>query len=125
MGVPLWAVVSSILRHRCTPLDDIIFYLAPLVILSSIFSHCHAPLAILFSIQPYGHAILSKYFSIWSHGCASPGKILLITHQGCLQAAYCELPWRPFLPGSSRLPFIGIGVAFLQRHVMNSLLHPF
>ena len=80
----LWAVVSSILPHRRAPLDDIIFYLALLVILSSILPHGSAPLAILFSIQPNGHAILEKYFSIWPHGCISPGKILLITHQGFL-----------------------------------------
>jgi hypothetical protein len=70
------------------------------------------PSAILFSIQPYGHAILAIYFSIRPHSCASPGKIiLLVTHQGFLQAAFCELHWRPFLPGSSRLLFIGVGVA--------------
>ncbi len=27
---------------------------------------------------------------------------------------FCELPWRPFLPDSSRLSFIGIGVASLE-----------
>jgi hypothetical protein len=82
--MPLWAVVSFILPHRHTPLDDIIFYSALLAILSSILPHGRAPLAILFSIQPNGHAILEKYFSIWPHGCISPGKILLITHQGFL-----------------------------------------
>jgi hypothetical protein len=66
------------------PLDNIIFYLALLAILSSIMPHGRAPPAILFSIQPNGHTILAKYFSIWPHGCASPGKILLITHQGFL-----------------------------------------
>jgi hypothetical protein len=59
-AVPLWAVVSSILPHRRTPLDDIIFYLAPLAILSSILPHSCAPPAILFSIQPGGYAILAK-----------------------------------------------------------------
>jgi hypothetical protein len=82
--VPLRAVVSSILPHRCAPLDDIIFYLALRAILSSILPHGRAPTAILFSIQPNGHAILAKYFSIWPHSCTSPGKILLITHQGFL-----------------------------------------
>ena len=73
------------------------------------------PPAILFSIQPNGHAILAKYFSIWPHGCTSPGKILLVTHKGFLRVVFffCELPWRPFLPGSSRLPFIGFVVASL------------
>jgi hypothetical protein len=59
------------------------------------------------------HANLEKYFSFQPHSCTSPGKILLITHQEFLQAAFCELPWCPFLPSSSRLPFIGIDVAFL------------
>jgi hypothetical protein len=115
MIVPLRAVVSSISSHRCTPLYDIIFYLAPLAILSSILPHGRAPLVIPFSIQPYGHAILAKYFSIRPHGCTYPGSILLlITYQGFLQVAFfCELPWCPFLPDSSRLPFIGFGVAFL------------
>ena len=81
---PLWAVVSSILPHRRTPLDKIIFYSALLAILSSILPHGRAPPAIQFSIQPNGHANLAKYFSIWPHGCASPGKLLLITHQGFL-----------------------------------------
>jgi hypothetical protein len=64
-------------------LDNVIFYLALLAILSSILPHGCAPPAILFSTQPNGHAILAKYFSIWPHGCAYSGKILLlITHQG-------------------------------------------
>ncbi len=62
---PLQAVVSSILPHCCAPLDNNIFYLAPLAILSSVFPHGHVHLAILFSIQTYSHAILAKYFSIW------------------------------------------------------------
>jgi hypothetical protein len=70
-------------------------------------------LAILFSIQLNSHAMLAKYFSIWPHGCASRGKILLKSHQVFLQAAFCKLPWRPFLPGSSRLLIIGVGDAFL------------
>jgi hypothetical protein len=97
------------------PSGNIIFY----------FPHGHAPPVILFSIQPDGHAILAKYFSIWPQGCSSPGKILLITHQGFLRAAFCKLPWRPFLPDSSRLLFIGVGVVFLQHHGTNNLLHPF
>jgi hypothetical protein len=90
------AVVSSISPHPRTPLDNIIFYLAPPAILSSILSHGCTPLAIPFSIQPYGHAILEKYFSIWPHGCAYPGNILLlITHQGFLRAAFLQATLAP------------------------------
>jgi len=32
---------------------------------------------------------------------------------GLFASGFCELPWCPFLPGSSRIPFIGIGVAYL------------
>jgi hypothetical protein len=111
--VTLKAVVSSILPPRHAPLNNIIFYSALLAVSTSIFPHGRAPLGILFSIRPDNHTILAKYFSIQPHGCASPGNILLITHQGFLRAVFCELPWRLFLPGSSRFPFISIGVAFL------------
>ncbi len=32
---------------------------------------------------------------------------------GLFASRFCKLPWCPFLPGSSRIPFIGIGVAYL------------
>jgi hypothetical protein len=60
--VSLWPVLSFILPHRCTPLDDIFFYSALLLILSSILPHGRAPPALLFFIRPDGHAILAKYF---------------------------------------------------------------
>jgi hypothetical protein len=88
---PLWAEVPSILPHRHAPLEDNIFYLAPLAILSSILPHSRATPAILFSIQPNSHAILAKYFSFWPHSCTSPGKILLlIIHQGFLRVAFLQ-----------------------------------
>jgi hypothetical protein len=93
---PLWAVVSFILPHCCTFLDNIIFYSAPLAMLSSVFPHGCAHLAILFSNQPNGCAILAKYFSIRPHGFASPGKILLlITYQGFLRAAFLKTALAP------------------------------
>ncbi len=82
-------------------------------VVSSILPHGRAPPAILFSIQPNSYVILAQYFSIQPNGCTSPGKLLLITHQCFLQATFCKLLWRPFLPSSSRLPFIGVGVVFL------------
>jgi hypothetical protein len=54
MVAPLWAVISSILPLCCTPLDNIISYLALLAILSSILPHDRTPLVILFSTQPNG-----------------------------------------------------------------------
>jgi hypothetical protein len=92
---PLWAVISTILPHRCAPLDDIIFYLAYLGILSSIFPHGCTPLAILFSIQPDSHTILSKHFTVWPHGCTSPGKIpFLQPIRAFCEQLICKLPWR-------------------------------
>jgi hypothetical protein len=52
MVVPLRAVVSSILPHRCAPPDIFIFYLAPLAILSSILPHGFAPPAYCFLFNP-------------------------------------------------------------------------
>jgi hypothetical protein len=122
---PLRAVVSSISPHRCTPLDDIIFYSAPLAILSSILPHGRAPLAILFSIEPNSHAILAKYFFIRPYGCTSPGKILLITHQGFLRVAICSCPGtHSYLILQSFCP-LALVLLLLWHHATNSLLHPF
>ncbi len=49
---PLQAVVSSIWPHHHVPLDNITFYLAPLVILSSILPHGCAPPAYCFLFNP-------------------------------------------------------------------------
>jgi hypothetical protein len=108
------------------PLDDIIFYLAPLAILSYILPHDHASLAILFSIQPYGHAILAKYFSIWPHGCTSPGKILLfITHQGFCKQLFASCPGAHSYLVLQGFHSLALVLLLLHCHATNSLLHPF
>jgi hypothetical protein len=101
---------SFSIRNTITAYFFIGFTIASLrEVVSSILPHCAPLWKILSSIWPLWRYYLK--ISIQPHGCTSPGNILLlIAHQGFLRAA---LPWRPFLPDSSRLPFIGVGVAFL------------
>ncbi len=85
------------------PSDNIIFDFSPRL----------RPSGIFFLLNPTAASLWQNIFLFGPTVAPLQEKKHLITHKGFLQAAFCKLPWCPFLPGSSRLPLISVGVTFL------------